>query len=157
MAVQSKSNGGTVGLIKVIQVGKRQLELDHDTYGAMLRVATGKDSTTGMRRDELLVVLDTMKKAGCRVSKPGVTDMAPQVRNIRALWLELHAVGAVRNKNERALRAYVRRITGVEKIEWCAPKQPQTVIETIKAWGNRVEDGAVRTRIAAIVEAEEAA
>lgn len=39
-------------------------------------------------------------------------------------------------------------------MEWCASKQLQSVIETLKAWGGRVEDETVRARIAAIAVAE---
>jgi hypothetical protein len=37
-------------------------------------------------------------------------------------------------------------------MEWCTPKQLQAVIETLKAWGDRVEDEAVKAKIAAIAE-----
>lgn len=152
MARQTKSTDANAGLIKVIHVGKRQLGLDDDTYRAMLRAATGKESTKGMRRGELLAVMDAMKRAGFSVSKPDVTDYSPQASKVRALWLALHAAGEVRNKSERALLAYVKRITGAEKMEWCTPKQLQAVIETLKAWGDRVEDEAARAKIAAIAE-----
>ncbi|NHZ48623.1 gp16 family protein [Nitratidesulfovibrio liaohensis] len=148
----TKTQESSARLIKVIHVGKRQLGLDDETYRTMLRAATGRDSTKGMTYRELRAVLLSFKRAGFSMSKPDVTDYSPQASKIRALWLALHAAGEVRNKSERALLAYVKRITGAEKMEWCTSKQLQSVIETLKAWGDRVEDEAARAKIAAIAE-----
>ncbi len=152
MAGNTKRNAANAGLIKLIHVGKGKLGLDDDTYRTMLRTTTGKGSTTDMNRRELLAVMDVLKSAGFRAFKPDVTDDSPQARKVRALWLALHSAGVVRDKRESALLKYVRRLTGAEKMEWCTPKQLQSVIETLKAWGDRVEDEAARAEIAAIAE-----
>ncbi len=152
MARYANSNAATAGLIKVIHVGKRQLGLDDETYRAMLCNVTGRESTKDMTRRELLLVVDALTRAGFRVAKPGVTDRSPQAKKIRALWLELYDLGAVRDKSERALLAYVQRITGAEKTEWCTTEQLQSVIETLKAWGDRIEDEAAHARVAVTAE-----
>jgi len=139
-------------MIKLIHVAKRQLGLDDDTYREMLQSVTGKTSTASMTNRELLAVCDALKKKGFKVSRPRAMDNSEQAKKIRSLWLELADAGIVRNRSEVALLAYVRRITKTERMEWCTVKQLQAVIETLKAWGSRIEDGTAQARIKAILE-----
>jgi phage gp16-like protein len=56
----------------------------------------------------------------------------PEARKARAMWLTLHAAGQVRDPSEGALLAYVRRQTGVQRMEWAPDMVP--VLEPLKAW-----------------------
>ncbi|WP_245934350.1 regulatory protein GemA [Bergeriella denitrificans] len=65
-------------------------------------------------------------------------DMAGQVKKIRALWLELHRLGAVRNPSELALAKFVKRMTGVDYQGWLDVDNASKVIEHLKKWVLRV-------------------
>ena len=58
-------------------------------------------------------------------------------RKIRALWIMLHQLGAVRNPSEASLAAYVKRIAKVDALQWITGEQAETVIETLKKWSMR--------------------
>ncbi|STZ83109.1 phage associated protein [Bergeriella denitrificans] len=64
--------------------------------------------------------------------------MAGQVKKIRALWLELHRLGAVRNPSELALAKFVKRMTGVDYQGWLDVDNASKVIEHLKKWVLRV-------------------
>jgi len=143
-------------LIRLIHVAKRDLALDDDTYRAMLMAATGKDSSANLSVPQLERVLAHMKKSGftvrhkARADRPRDSRHATgtlsrsiaqdaQSRKIRALWLSLHEMGAVRDASEAALGAYVRRITSIDALKWISADQASHVIETLKKWQARVQ------------------
>src|SRR3954451_22488760 len=85
--------------IRLIHVAKRELQLDDETYRAMLwsiaRVKSSKDlDFTGRKK-----VLDHLKARGFKVrSKPAPSRQLAQdaeSKKIRALWLFLHQIGVV--------------------------------------------------------------
>ncbi|MWN91205.1 DUF1018 domain-containing protein [Gilliamella sp. Pra-s65] len=53
---------------------------------------------------------------------------------MRSLWLELADAGEVKNRSEKAINSYVKRITGVEVMDWLTQKQAMAVIESLKSW-----------------------
>ncbi len=128
-------------LVKLIHVGRRELQWDEDTYRAALRaVVPGKDSTKGMTVVQLEVVLEHLKKKGFQPkAKPGTRKLADDAQSskIRALWLDMHAAGIVKRAEESALAAYVKRLTGVDALQWLSTDQASTVIETLKKWQAR--------------------
>lgn len=131
-------------LIQLIHVGKNDLALDDDTYRHLLVETTKKTSTKLMTTPQLNSVLAAMKERGFVVkSKAGTRPKAadPQSKKIRALWLELHKIGAVQDSSEAALAAYVKRITAVEALQWLSQDQSSKVIETLKQWFLRVHKG----------------
>lgn len=104
-------------LIQLIHIAKSQLHMDDDTYQAMLKANTGKDSTKAMTHAELQTVFDDLKKKGfkttppiARQNKSGDLRQAndDQSKLIRHLWLSLHDLGEVRDPSEKALANYVR-------------------------------------------------
>lgn len=127
-------------LKQLIQVGKNQLDMDDDSYRAMLVSVTKKNSTTVMAAWELENVKLRLVKLGFRVkhksgNRPQAMDR--QSKKIRALWLQLAAVGLVRDPSEQALAAYVKRQTGVDAMQWLSDDQPMKVIEALKKWLGR--------------------
>ncbi|MEY2631492.1 MAG: hypothetical protein RIR00_146 [Pseudomonadota bacterium] len=65
-------------------------------------------------------------------------DTSPMASKVRALWLALHELGAVRDPSEAALGAYVRRIIKVDALQWATSEQLDLLIETLKKWVIRV-------------------
>lgn len=128
-------------LIRLVHTAARELHMDRDTYRDVLRTVTGKDSCSSMSAAELQVALDHLKKCGFKVrptrrpSRP--LDFHAESRKIRALWLLLHELDVVRDASEAALGAYVKRMTGVEALQWINSGQTERVIESLKKWAMR--------------------
>jgi phage gp16-like protein len=137
--------------LAAIHVAKKQLGLDDDTYRDMLwavgRVRSAADLDFAGRRR----VLEHLQACGFRQRRPQARD--PQSRKVRAVWLELKTLGALRDASEGALAAYVERATGVKALQWLSADQASRVIEQLKAWRKRVSRGQVAQ---ARAEAEDA-
>jgi phage gp16-like protein len=130
---------------------KGSLKLDDDTYRAILDGYGVKTSTklTIVKADQLID--DLVKKATAagvwEKRKPAVKAKArtladdDQSRMIRGIWIELHQMGTVKDPSEKALAAYVKRMTKVAALQWLDVKQAQLVIEALKKWRKRIEDG----------------
>ncbi|WP_283132502.1 gp16 family protein [Enterovibrio norvegicus] len=145
-------------IIQLIHVGKRELQLDDDTYRALLKRETGSDSCKAMRIEELDRVLSAMERQGFKrkkSAKPKQTEkrLSPKtqgkpdvISKIRALWITMAKEGIVRDGSETALDAYVRRMTrhqngeGVDHIAWCDDEQAIRIIEALKQWIKRAKD-----------------
>ena len=140
------------GLIRLIHVAKRDLQLDDDTYRAILQRVAGKGSSSDLTVSELEKVLEHMKRSGFKVrskgkaprtAKPAKAKLSRPLaqdgesKKVRALWLFLHQLGAVKNPSEEALAAYVKRIAGVDALQWISGEQAETLIETLKKWAMR--------------------
>ena len=120
-----------------IHIAKAALQMDDDAYRAMLwaiaRVRSSKDlDWTGRKR-----VLDHLVKCGWKNSAKRPAD--PVSRKIRSQWLTLRDLGALTDPSEKALRAFVKRTVGVERLEWLNGRQAETVIEALKGWIARLE------------------
>lgn len=132
-----------VKLIQFIHIAKNQLAIDTDTYRQMLLSVTGKTSTSDMNPAQLNKVLAVMKAKGfvvkpsrkARTTRP-LTD-SPQARKLRALWLEMHTQGIVRDSSEAALQAWVKRETGIDSLKWLEPEVVSHCIERLKKWQAR--------------------
>ncbi len=151
-------------LIRLIHVGKRELGLDDEIYRALLMGSVQKDSTSAMSVLELERVLERMKRSGFKVrvksarppaqSRPGrPLAQYPEARKVRALWLFLHQLGAVKNPSEEALAAYVKRIAKVDALQWTNGNQTEALIETLKKWAMRYLPGQVREMAQTLSEA----
>jgi len=138
----------------LLQVGKADLGWDDEFYygiwlpmqGATLKA--GRYSATTMNIGQLCQAVETMKKAGFKVKHSNDKSARKlagdaQSQKIRALWLDMHNQGIVRNPSEASLAAYVKRLTGVEALQWLTTGQAGGVIEALKKWQNRVKPAAV--------------
>lgn len=59
----------------------------------------------------------------------------------------LHELGAVKNPAEEALAAYVKRIAGVDALQWINGEQAERLIETMKKWAMRFLPQAVKAMV----------
>lgn len=131
--------------IRMIQVAKRQLGLDEDTYRAAIALAVpGKTSSSDCTVGQLDRIIDHLKKKGFKPKKPAGAPPRPERRTLdtsveaskaRAVWLLLVEIGVVRDASEAALNAYVKRQAGVDDLRWVKNMEP--VIEGLKAWAAR--------------------
>jgi phage gp16-like protein len=137
--------------IQLIHIGAEQLGMDtqdksdSSEYRSMLwsiaRVHSSADLDFAGRKK----VLDHLKACGFKVRATGkekakpsrVLAEYPESKKIRALWIMLHELGAVKNPSEAALAAYVKRMTKVDDLHWIDGHQAETVIESLKKWAMR--------------------
>ena len=153
-------------LIRLIHVAKRDLSLDDDTYRSILLRFGGKESSSDLTVPKLEQVLEHLKRSGFKVrskgkaAKPKAVQAKPsrplaldaESKKIRALWLFLHELGAVKNPSEEALAAYVKRIAGVDALQWISGEQAERLIETMKKWAMRFLPDAVKTLVPRVAE-----
>lgn len=139
----------------LLQVGKAELGWDDEFYrGIWLprQGATpdqfGRYSATKLTNAQLMKAVEEMKRLGFKVKpkqdlagKPASARKLAddgQSRKIRALWLEMHKAGIVRDPSEGSLAKYIKRLTGVEALQWLDTQQAIGVIEVLKKWQARV-------------------
>jgi phage gp16-like protein len=122
--------------IQLIHIAKQQLGMDDETYRAMLWSVARVKSSTELDFAGRKKVLDHLEACGWKRSKPQPRKLAddPQSKKIRALWLELHKAGKVRNSSEEALCAFVKRQTGRDALQWLNTQEASGVIEELKKW-----------------------
>ncbi|MBO1856821.1 regulatory protein GemA [Burkholderia cenocepacia] len=129
-----------------IHIAKQQLGMDDDTYRAMLRSVGGVQSSKELTPAGASRVLKHLEQSGFKPvgRKPTMHAAADdaQSRKIRALWIDLHARGEVRDSSENALASYVHRQTGVSALKWLSAAQASLVIESLKKWIERLPEEA---------------
>jgi phage gp16-like protein len=123
-----------------IHVAKKQLGLEEDDYRALLQRATGKVTAKLMTPREHLAVLAEFERLGFK-ARPARAPRPAHVRHIYALWGDLQKHGAVicGPAGAKALRAFVRRQTGIAAPEFLTPAQAMPVTEGLKAWIARIK------------------
>ena len=136
-------------LIRLVHIAQRELKLDKETYRAALLTVTGgkKDSCSSMSAAELQLAWITSSASGSGASQASTEPPGGHratSKKIRALWLLLRDLGAVNNASEEALAAYVKRITGVDALQWIDGRQAERTIETMKKWAMRLLPDHVR-------------
>lgn len=130
-------------LIGKIHVARKQMALHEDSYRAILKRVTGKDSCGRMDVAELDKVLAEFKrlgfkpKGGKRAGTRKQADSA-QAAMIRALWLDLYHLGAIKDPSEEALGAFVKRSCGIPALQWVDTYKADTVIKALRGWLQRV-------------------
>lgn len=147
--------------IQLIHVARRELQLDEDTYRAMLLEVAGVKSSAALDAGGRKKVLEHLKSKGFKVKSKGAAAAPsknaqdPQYRKIQALWSELARLGAVKVNTEAAIRVYTKRVTGCNDFSFCSSAQVAVIIETLKKWRDRVE-GATPAAAANVSEAAHA-
>lgn len=118
------------------QLAKQDASLDDAAYRAMLWAVARVKSSTELDFAGRKKVLDHLEACGFKRTKPQQRALAddPQSKKIRALWLELHTAGKVRNPSESALAAFVKRQTGRDALQWLNAREASAVIEELKQW-----------------------
>lgn len=146
-------------LIRLVQVGRRSLGLDDETYRELLAQQSGKRSAAELTIQELDKVLLAMKGAGFKPTvkravnggKPkrlsparGAPTRTAEISVIRAIWITMHRHGLLRDGSETALNHYVERQTvrinngvGVAEVSWLDGALAYSVLESLKHWHKR--------------------
>lgn len=127
-------------LIQQIHVAKRQLGLAEHEYRALLAGATGgKESCSDMGLGELSSVVEALVKSGFKTGFKGNAKKSDRkvIRLIFGLWMELGKRGLIENATKPALRAFIKRMTGVDDAEWMDNPTANKVVEALKAIRDR--------------------
>jgi phage gp16-like protein len=125
-----------------IHIAKKQLGMDDDTYRAMLKDVAGVASAKDLTVPQSMKVLAHLARCGFKVKSTKAKSNRPlaqdaESKKIRALWLFLHELEVVKNPSEAALATYVKRITGVDALQWINSTQAEKLIESLKKWAMR--------------------
>lgn len=143
--------------LAAIHVARKVLGMDEETYRGFLVRETGKTSAADMSEAERLKVVRAFEREGFRPSRPapssgpsghllpggakegGAKEKAPAfVRKAQALWIAAWNLGLVANRSDKALAAFVKRQTGVDRAEWVKDAKAQrAVVEALKAMTGR--------------------
>ena len=121
-------------IIQLIHIAKSQIGLYDEDYRAVLESTAKKSSCSEMSVFELNEVLKAMKKLGFKVKKMetreeeiGWDTSKEQMDYIRGLW-ELVA----RDKSERALYRFIKRITNADHPRFMNATGAQKVIIALR-------------------------
>lgn len=138
--------------LQLLAIGKAELGWDDDFYRGLWLPQMGATpdenrhySAKTLSNVQLVKAVEEMKRLGFKVKskKAGNRKMADddQSKKIRALWLELHKVGKVRDPSEAALAHFVagqvKSSEGVEALQWLDNYQASRIIEQLKKWLQR--------------------
>ncbi|MFB1078160.1 gp16 family protein [Photobacterium damselae] len=138
--------------LQLVQIAKRDLNMDDDIYRDLLQRVTGKRSAKGLSNLKLSKVLDEMKRLGFkpkprkRLSPPSSERVqVEEIKVIRAIWITMYKQGFVQDGSENALDSYVRRMTsklnkgqGIARVTWLNYRYAPMVLESLKQWHRRV-------------------
>lgn len=126
--------------LAAIHVAKKQLGLDDDSYRDTLRLVTGKSSTGDMSEAERQKVLERFRQLGFKTaSKASRKPLEGRfAKKLQALWIAGYNLGLVRDRDDRALIAFVKRQTGLDHVRFLRHGQDAVkAIEALKGWLTR--------------------
>lgn len=144
-------------LIKLIHVARRDLQLDDDTYRALLMRKTGKTTCRELTVMQLEQVLDAMKERGFRKQNKHPRrrfkgHVTPREK-VYKIWQQMAEDGFITDGGDAALDKYVERQTakhnggqGVSTLAWCHDDALVTVLESLKQWHMRCIRAALTER-----------
>lgn len=123
-----------------IHIAIKEIGMTDQQYRDLLTINYGVSSSKQLNGRQIGELLRLLRNKGWKParapagknSRPMARD--PQSRKIRALWLTLRDLGALRNPSEEALAKYVKKQTGVDALQWLDPQQHNQVIESLKSW-----------------------
>lgn len=115
---------------------------DEDLHAVVYR-ETGKESIKALTQgqiNEVARVLQNMKDGVSRSTRPKRTDEGGDVRTVqqrRKIYTLTEQLGW--NDNPQRIQGFVKRMTGVDRLEWLNVAQCEKVIEGLKAILKRQE------------------
>lgn len=133
--------------LRAIHAGMRQLGLDDEAKRALYQRVTGQRSAADMDEGEREAVVAELRRLGFKGVSNGPRKgrkalAGPYATKLQALWIAGWNLGLVRNRNDRALLAFVKRQTGLDHTRFLHHHDDATkAIEALKGWLAR--DGGV--------------
>lgn len=123
--------------LAAIHVAKKRLGLDDDTYRAALVNITGKASARDMSEAERNKVVAAFRDRGFKPASTGPRRRLEGkfAKKLQALWIAGWNLGVVRDRDDKALIAFVERQTGISHVRFLHhPEDAAKAIEALKGW-----------------------
>ncbi|MEM6384354.1 MAG: regulatory protein GemA [Pseudomonadota bacterium] len=120
-----------------IHAALRARDIDKEDARDRFERVTGLRSLKAMDDDQRQAVLTDLNSDGFKgPSKPRRRTLTgPYAKKLQALWIAGWNLGLVRNRDDRALLAFVKRQTGLEHTQFLYDAaNAAKVIEALKAW-----------------------
>lgn len=134
------STGISAAQIRAIHAIKTRTRLDDVSYRAML-IAFGVASSKDLSQedaDRLLVRMRAIPGALTPVARTASTLAKAEGRyqgKLQAMWLALYNLGAVEDRRDTAMHAFLERQTGIPHTRFLrAAADARAAIEALKAW-----------------------
>lgn len=128
--------------IAAIHVGCKQLGIDDDAKRAIYARITGKASLTLMKPGEKDAVLQELRRLGFSTiaRRPnGKQQLTGKfAKKLQALWIGAWNLGLIKERDDAALVAFVKRQTGLDQVRFLHhADDARAVVEALKSWMQR--------------------
>lgn len=125
--------------LAAIHMAKKALNWDDSTYRDIMFTVCRVRSSADMDFTGRKTFLEHLRKCQAQMGiKPrGEFKPAPWSPPLRALWSrwqQLADAGLVHERSRDALQAWVKRQTGVDRLEWMTTHQLDAVLASAKLW-----------------------
>ncbi|MGO7870581.1 phage protein GemA/Gp16 family protein [Rhizobium leguminosarum] len=127
--------------IAAIHVAKRRVGLDEDTYRSKLTLIAGKQSAKDMAEEERQKVLTDFRNDGFAADPAahrgdGRQELSGKfAQKLQALWIAAWNLGIVRDRDDKALVAFVKRQTGIDHTRFLVYQDDaKRAIEALKGY-----------------------
>ena len=130
--------------LRAIHAGCRALGYDEDMRRNLYRAVTGESSAADMSEAQRSAVVAELRRRGFETASNGSRKPldGPYAKKLQALWIAGWNLGLIRDRDDRALLAFVRRQTGIGHTRFLhRAADGAKAIEALKAWLTR--DGGV--------------
>ena len=124
--------------IQLIHIAKQQLGMDDETYRAMLWTVARVNSSTALDWAGRRKVLDHLKACGFKPASKNAgkptnvkPDLAPLMGKIAALLADMKLPWAYLTASRDGSPSMLKRIAGVDKLEWATPAQLQALVAAL--------------------------
>lgn len=122
--------------IRAIWALARHLGMDSDQVHALVQEVTGSDSVSALNKAGAIRVIDAMK------AKAGKVRPQDRVSQNQAWLIEELVRQLGWSDNPKRLQGFMKRVVGVDHIQWLTPDQSRKVVEGLKAILKRQGGGA---------------
>ena len=125
-----------------IHIAKKELGLSDEVYRDILKIQCGRTSSAKLTPMQAEQLLRHFKKLGWQPKAaqklPGMDIPSDgQSQKILALWISLHQAGVIKDRSDKALLAFVKRMTHKDHLRWCDGQDKHKIIEALKDWAKR--------------------
>lgn len=123
--------------IAKIKMAQKQLGMDDESYRALLKRVTGKDSATALTVMQQNQILNEMERLGWKPKRIASQYKKPASRKLVMTWRDLYQAGHISNKSNAALCAWLKKQAGKPNPDWLTPDEANACIEKLKGWLKR--------------------
>lgn len=125
--------------IRALQATRRKAGLSDDDWHARLKTRYGVTSTKALTVVQANTELDSLNgSAPARRPSGSLKLSGPFAAKLQALWIAAWNLGIIRNRDDAALVAFVKRQTGIDHVRWVKDAEDaDKAIEALKGWMTR--------------------